>query len=82
MHRSLTKPATTQAHRLVMDLTLTWILLGSLSINMDLTLHRVNDPEKNLLVDQQWEFFDPILSCTNLQDLPIHFLINPEELMV
>lgn len=47
---------------------------------MDLTVHRVNDPEKNLLVNQQWEISDPILSCSNQELLLIHFLSNPEVL--
>lgn len=50
------------------------------SINMALTVHRVNDPEKNLLVDQQWGISDPILSCSNQELLPVHFLSHPEEL--
>ena len=49
---------------------------------MALTVHKVNDPEQSLLVDQHWEVFDPILSCSNLQDLPMHFFSNPEELMI
>lgn len=49
---------------------------------MALILHRVNDPKQNLLVDQQWEVSNPILSYTNLQDLPIHFFSNPEDFMV
>ena len=52
------------------------------SINMALTMHRVNGPMQNLLVYQQWEVSDPILSCENLQDLSIHFFSNLEELMV
>lgn len=52
-------------------------------INMALIVHRINDPEQNLLIDQQiWEVSDPILSCTNLQDLLIHFFSDPKELMV
>ena len=52
------------------------------SIDMALIVHRVNDPEQNLLVDQQWEVLDPILSCSNLQNLPIFFWSNPKELTV
>jgi len=52
------------------------------SINMALTVHRIHDPEQNLLVDQQWEVSDPILSCSNLEHLPVYFLSNPEELTV
>lgn len=36
------------------------------SIDMALNVSCVNDPEQNLLIDQQWEVSDPILSCTNL----------------
>lgn len=49
-------------------------------INMDLTVHWVNDPKQSLLVDQQWEVSYPILSYSNLQNLPVFFLSNPEEL--
>lgn len=59
-----------------------FIMKPTESINMALTIHRVNDPEQNLLIDQHWEVSDPIWSCTNLQDLPIHFFSNPEDLMV
>ena len=50
------------------------------SFNMALTVHRVNDPEKKLFVDQQWEVSDPFLSCSNQEHLSIYFLSNPEEL--
>ena len=49
---------------------------------MAFTVHRVNDPKQNLIVDQQWEVSDPILSCSNLENLPVFFLSNPEELTV
>ena len=50
------------------------------SINMSLIVHKVNDLDQNLLVYQQWEIFDPILSSTN-QDLPSVFFLNePKEL--
>ena len=52
------------------------------SINMALTVHRVNDPEQNLLTDQHWEVIDTILTHSNFQELPMHFFGNPEELMV
>ena len=52
------------------------------SINMVLTMHRVNDPEQNLLVDQQWKVSDPILACSNQEHLPVYFLSIPEELTV
>ena len=50
------------------------------SINMSLTIHRVNDLDQNLLVDQHWEITDPILSYTNQDKLPILFLNQPDEL--
>jgi hypothetical protein len=49
---------------------------------MVLTVHRVNDPEQSLLIDQQWEVSDPILSFLNLHNLPVFVLRNPEELIV
>ena len=52
------------------------------SINMALTVHRVNDPDQNLLTDQHWEVTDTILSLSNFQELLIHFFGNPEELIV
>ena len=52
------------------------------SINMALTVHRVNDPQQNLLTSQHWEVIDTILSHSNFQELPMHFYGNPEELMV
>ena len=47
---------------------------------MSLTVHQVNDPEQNLLVDQQWEIYDPILSCSNQDLIPVHFLSHSKEL--
>ena len=47
---------------------------------MSLTIHRVNDPNQNLLVDQQWEISDTILSCTNKDLLSVFFLSQHEEL--
>ena len=49
---------------------------------MALTIHKVNDPKQNPLVDQHWEVSDPNFSCYNLQDLPIHFFSNPKEIMI
>ena len=50
------------------------------SINMSLAIHRANDPDQNLLVDQHWEIVDTILSCTNQDKLSILFLSQPNEL--
>ena len=52
------------------------------TINMALTVHRVNDLEHNLLTDQHWEVTDSILSLSNFQEFPMHFFGNPEELIV
>ena len=52
------------------------------SINMALTVHRLNDLEQNLLTDQHWEVIDTILTHSNFQELPMHFFGNSEELMV
>ena len=57
----------------------TIIMNPTKSINMALTIHRVNDTKQSLLIDQHWEVSDPILPCSNLQDLPMHFFGNPEE---
>ena len=47
---------------------------------MSLAIHRANDPDQNLLVDQHWEIVDTILSCTNQDKLSILFLSQPNEL--
>lgn len=47
---------------------------------MSLTIHRVNDMNQNLLVDQHWEITDPILPYTNQDKLPVFFLSQPNEL--
>lgn len=48
--------------------------------NRSLTIHRVSDPNQTNLLDQHWEIFDPILSCTNQQLLPTFFLNQSEEI--
>ena len=50
------------------------------SVNMCLTVHRVNDPDQNILIDQHWEVYDPILSCSNQDVLPSYFFNHPDEL--
>lgn len=47
---------------------------------MSLIVHRENDPDQNLLVDQHWEITDPIISCTNKDKLPVLFLSQLDEL--
>ena len=38
-------------------------------INLD-HLHKMVDPEQNLLLDHHWEIYDPILFCSNQEQLP------------
>ena len=52
------------------------------SINMALTVHRVNDLEQNLLTNQHSKVIDTILTHSNFEELAMHFFGNPEELMV
>ena len=47
---------------------------------MSLIVHRVNDHNQIMLVDQQLVISNPILSCTNQEQLPVFFLSQHEEL--
>ena len=47
---------------------------------MSLIVHRLNDLDQNLLVDQHWEIIDPILSYTNHDKLLFVFLSKLDEL--
>ena len=40
------------------------------SINRVVTLHKDRDLEQNILLDHHWEIYDPILSCSNQEQLP------------
>ena len=40
------------------------------SVNIVVTLQKVVDPEQNLFLDHHWEIYDPILSCSNEEQLP------------
>lgn len=40
----------------------------------------MSDPNQNNLLDQDWEIFDQIFSCTNQEKLPISFLSQPDEI--
>lgn len=51
------------------------------SCNQILVIHRVSDPNQSDLLDQDWEIFDRILSCTNQEQLPIFFLSQLDEIM-
>ena len=51
------------------------------SINMQLTVCKVNDPDQNLLTDQHWEVTNTIFSLSNFQELPMHLFGNLEDLI-
>jgi len=40
------------------------------SINQSFFLHKPEDPEQTLMLDNHYEVFDPILSCSNKEKLP------------
>ena len=60
--------------------TLPYVLSIIEAYNRALIVHRVSDPNQNNLLDQRWEIFDPILSCTNQQLLPTFFLNQSDEI--
>ena len=39
-------------------------------VNKFVSLNKFKDPEKTLLLDNHYEVFDPILSCSNQEKLP------------
>ena len=41
------------------------------SVNKSISLHKSIDPEQNILLDSHYEVFDPILSCSNQEKLPL-----------
>ena len=49
------------------------------SINKSISLHTSEDPEQNLLLDIHYELFDPILSCSNQEKLPLFFSTQMNE---
>ena len=48
-------------------------------MNLCQTVHRVNDPDQEILIDHQWEIFDPILACSSQDALPLQFFSYPNE---
>ena len=40
-------------------------------VNKSISLHKSTDLEQNLLLDNHYEVFDPILSCSNQEKLPL-----------
>ena len=41
------------------------------SVNKSISLHKSIDPEQNALLDSHYEVFDPILSCSYQEKLPL-----------
>ena len=41
------------------------------SVNKSISLHKSTDPEQNLLLHSHYEVFDPILSCSNKEKIPL-----------
>lgn len=62
----------------VIPKTLSSVLSTMEAYNSTLTVHRVSDPNHTNLLEQHWEIFDLILSCTNQQFLPT-FLLNQSD---
>ena len=48
-------------------------------VNKVITLNKTIHPKHNLLLDHHREIYDPILSCTNQEKLPIFCLSQPDE---
>ena len=48
-------------------------------MNLCRTIHRVNDPDQEIIIDQQWEISDPILAYSSQDTLPLHFFSYPDE---
>ena len=40
-------------------------------VNKPISLHKSTNPEQKLLLDSHYEVFDPILSCSNQEKLPL-----------
>ena len=40
-------------------------------VRKSISLHKSIDPEQNLLLDNHYQFFDPTLSCSNQEKLPL-----------
>ena len=41
------------------------------SDNIIITLHKSVNAKKKLLIDHDWEVYDPILTCSNQEKLPM-----------
>ena len=49
------------------------------SMNLCQTVHRVNDPDQEILIDHQWEISNPILACSSQDALPLQCFSYPDE---
>ena len=49
------------------------------SMNLCQIVHRVNDPDQEILIDHQWEISNPILACSSQDALPLQFFSYPDE---
>ena len=43
------------------------------SVNKSISLHKSEDPEQTFLLDNHYEVFNPILSCSNQEKLPLFY---------
>ena len=48
-------------------------------MNLCQTVHRVNDLDKEILINKQWEISDPILAYSSQDTLPLQFFNYPDE---
>ena len=48
-------------------------------MNLCQIARRINDLEKEILIDQQWEISDTILACSSQDTLPLQFFSYPDE---
>ena len=42
-------------------------------VNRVVALHKITDPEQNLLLNHHWEKYDPILSYSGQEQLPTFY---------
>ena len=49
-------------------------------MNLCQTVHIVNDPDQEILINYQWEISNPILACTSQDTLPLQFFSYSDEI--
>ena len=57
-----------------------YLFFTMMSMNLCQTIHRVNDPDQDILIDHQWEISNPILACNSQYTLPLQFFSYPDEI--